>query len=52
MRARRYDPSQCEYASCPVCGAGVSVEPGEGTPNHQETGTNRTCPGSGLPALG
>lgn len=50
-RARRYDLSTTSYASCPVCGAGVSVEPGESVPNHQETGTSRICSGSGQTAI-
>ncbi|WP_165299002.1 hypothetical protein [Streptomyces boncukensis] len=51
MRARRYDPSQTSFATCPVCGTNVSVEPGEPTPQHQETGTSRMCDGAGMPAM-
>ncbi|WP_431979986.1 hypothetical protein [Streptomyces qinglanensis] len=51
MRARRYDPSATSYSNCAVCGAGVSVEKGEGAPTHQETGTSRTCQGSGQPTI-
>ncbi|GAB2829822.1 hypothetical protein GCM10027091_70430 [Streptomyces daliensis] len=48
----RSDPYECGYSNCSYCGAGVSVEPGEPAPNHQETGTNRQCPGVGSATIG
>lgn len=48
--AGRFDPGECA-GNCPMCGAGVSVESGQPTPQHQETGTLNMCAGSGAPAL-
>lgn len=45
----RFDPGQCT-ASCPVCGAYGSANPGEPCAPHQTPGSREMCPGSGQPA--